>query len=76
VAEGFKALKDIEEDVRRLWAEFDALADDETIMGCATKTEYCEKVLGRSMRSVQYMLVGGNHQRHETVSRAEEEAFA
>jgi hypothetical protein len=69
VAKGFRALKDIADDVRQLWAEFDALADGETIMDCHTKTEYCEKVLGRSMRSVQYMLVGGNHQRHETVSR-------
>jgi len=70
VAKGFRALKDIEEDVRRLWEEFDALADGETIMDCHTKTEYCEKVLGRTMRSVQYMLSGGN--RRETVSRPSE----
>jgi hypothetical protein len=68
VAAGFQALKDIEDDVRRLWAEFDSLADGETIMGYHTKTEYCESVLGRTMRSVRYMLAGGNHQRGETVS--------
>jgi hypothetical protein len=63
--------------VEALWAEFALLQGGETIHGCHTKTEFCEKVLGRSIRAVQYMLDGGNHKRtaeptRETISRPKE----
>jgi hypothetical protein len=61
-------------DIVHLWAEFAKLQSGETIMKCRTKTEFCEKVLGRSIRTVQYMIQGGNFKRstptHETVSPA------
>jgi hypothetical protein len=40
-----------------LWSRFDAL-QGETIQGCTTKTEFCEKILHRSRRSVNYILHG------------------
>jgi hypothetical protein len=62
-------LKDMEEDIRALWKEFDAaVRAGESIKGCRTKTEFCEQCLDRSIRSVQYMLTGGNKKRRETVS--------
>jgi len=72
VVEGYKIvcrkLKDMEEDIRALWAEFDALPAGDTIMGCKTKTQFCAKYLDRELRSVRYMLDGGNRHRGETVS--------
>jgi hypothetical protein len=41
-----------------LWSRFDKLEKDETIQGCRTRTEFCEKILHRSRRSVQYILHG------------------
>ncbi len=64
-------LKDLEDDIRRLWVEFDNLKVGETILGCATKKEFCEKKLNRTPRAISYMLGGGNHKR-ETVSRQPE----
>jgi hypothetical protein len=64
-------LKDLEDDIRQLWVEFDHLPKGEKILGCSTKKEFCEKKLGRSDRAVRYMLDGGNHKREkqaETVS--------
>ncbi|MGC2707212.1 MAG: hypothetical protein WA361_22065 [Candidatus Acidiferrales bacterium] len=49
-------LKDLEEDIRKLWIEFDNLKAGETILGCATKTEFCEKKLNRTPQAVRYML--------------------
>jgi len=66
IAGAFAKLADHQTEVLQLWREFENLHDDERIMGCATKTEYCTKVLGRSMRAVQYMLAGGNPR--ETIS--------
>jgi predicted nucleic acid-binding Zn-ribbon protein len=71
VASAFAKLADHREDIEQLWREFEKLEEDGVIMGCATKTEFCEKVLGRSIRTVQYMMLGGNHNRGETVSPAE-----
>ena len=68
VESAFAKLAAHKEDIEKLWVEFSLLKDGETIRGCKTKTEFCEKVLGRSIRAVQYMLDGGNHRRHETVS--------
>lgn len=68
VAAAFARLADHKDDIQRLWVEFENLQSGETIMGCSTKTEFCEKVLGRSIRAVRYMLDGGNHNRGETVS--------
>lgn len=41
-----------------LWQRFSRLGGGQTICGCKTRTEYCERVLHRSMRSVQYILYG------------------
>ena len=43
---------------QELWKRFDALKEGEAINGCYTRTEFCEKVLHRSRRSVQYILYG------------------
>jgi hypothetical protein len=49
-------LKDLEDDIRQLWIEFDNLKAGETILGCATKKEFCEKKLHRTPQAVRYML--------------------
>jgi hypothetical protein len=54
------ALADLEVDIRSLWKEFERLPTGETILGCTTKKEFCEKKLGRTPRAVRYMLDGGN----------------
>ena len=41
-----------------LWRRFDSLKKGETINGCATRTKYCQKVIGLTMRAVQYLLYG------------------
>jgi hypothetical protein len=68
VAAAFSRLADHKEDVEKLWREFENLEPNSSIMGCKNKTEFCEKILGRSIRTVQYLLVGGNHNRRDTVS--------
>lgn len=54
------ALADLEDDIRSLWDEFERLPKGETILGCTSKKEFCEKKLGRTPRAVRYMLDGGN----------------
>ena len=48
VVEGHKIvcrkLKDMEEDVRALWAEFDGLKPGQTIMGCTNKTQFLRSI--------------------------------
>ena len=56
-------LKTLEADIRLLWIDFDNLKAGETILGCATKKEFCEKRLHRTPRAIQYMLAGGNTNR-------------
>ena len=51
-------LKTLEDDIRILWVDFDNLKDGETILGCATKKEFCEKKLQRTPRTIQYLLAG------------------
>jgi hypothetical protein len=46
--------------VRQLRADFRALKTGETIMGCATWTDFCKKVLKRTTRAVRYIIAGGN----------------
>jgi hypothetical protein len=41
-----------------LWSRFDKLKQGETIQDCRTRSEFCEKILKRSTRSVQYILYG------------------
>lgn len=41
-----------------LWKRFDQLGRNETILGCHTKTEYCAKILHKTIRSVQHVLSG------------------
>lgn len=67
-------LKTLEDDIRILWADFDNLKADETILGCASKKEFCERKLNRTPRAVRYMLAGGNpdnHDREEIISPVE-----
>jgi hypothetical protein len=49
-------LKDLEADIRSLWAEFENLQTGETILGCKTKKEFCEQHLNRTPRAIQQML--------------------
>jgi alkylated DNA repair dioxygenase AlkB len=56
----FAKLAEHKANIERLWEEFDALTGEDTIMGCRAKTEFCEQVLHRSIRTVRYMLAGGN----------------
>ena len=58
VASAFAKLVDHADDIRQLWLEFENLSAGETIMGCTTKSQFCERVLGRSIRAVQYLLNG------------------
>ena len=41
-----------------LWKRFDELKDGETICGCTTRKQYCDDILKRSIRSVQYAING------------------
>jgi hypothetical protein len=65
-------LAELEPDIRQLWVEFENLPKGETIRGCTTKKEFCEKHLHRTPRAIQYMLDGGNAanmaQRRENIS--------
>jgi hypothetical protein len=49
-------LKSLEDEIRRLWLEFDKLKAGETILGCATKKEFCERKLNRTPQAIRYML--------------------
>ena len=51
-------LKQLKPYIEILWDRFDELKGTETIAGCRTKEEFCEKRLNRSIRAVQYMLYG------------------
>jgi hypothetical protein len=55
-----QTLADLKPFIEELWRRFDQLEGRETIRGCHTKKEFCEKVLGKTARAVQYMLAGGN----------------
>jgi hypothetical protein len=46
--------------VEELWKRFEELKAGETIAGCKTRKEYCERILHRTPRAVRYMLAGGN----------------
>ena len=54
----YKSLSDLKPYIQELWKRFEQLKDGETIHGCTTKKEYCERVLDKSARAVQYMLYG------------------
>lgn len=56
----YKSLKDLEPFITELWLRFDALKGKETIHGCTTRKEFCDRVLKKSYRAVHYMLTGGN----------------
>ena len=62
VAEGVVGILHRLDDLRpyyeELWCRFDALKDGETISGCKTRTEFCDRILKRSVRSIQYALNG------------------
>jgi hypothetical protein len=63
-------LSALADDIRALWVEFEDLRHGESILGCATKKEFCSTHLGRTPRAVRYLLAGGNHRRGEIVSPA------
>src|SRR5438105_2890820 len=68
VEAAFQKLAEHRDEIIELWSEFASLQPGETIKGCHTKKEFCEVHLRRDIRSVQYMLKGGNFNRGETVS--------
>lgn len=49
-------LKTLEDDIRALWLDFDNLPAGQTILGCATKKEFCEQKLHRTPQAIRYML--------------------
>lgn len=62
-----RSLSELESLVREAWRR---LEDGQTVNGCRTKTEFCDKILHKSHRAVQYMLVGGNHNRTDVTRDA------
>lgn len=59
-------LKELMPLVLETWKRLEA---GESVLGCSTKTEFSEKVLHKTLRAVQYMLNGGNHNRTEYARR-------
>jgi hypothetical protein len=49
-------LKTLEDDIRALWVDFENLKAGETILGCRTKKEFCERKLGRTPQAIRYLL--------------------
>jgi hypothetical protein len=54
----FMRLADAKDDIDQLWRAFATLKPGEKIMGCESKTEFCDNVLKRNIRSIQYLLNG------------------
>src|SRR5580692_8270096 len=52
-----QSLADLQPYIQELWVRLEL---GQTVLGCKTKKEYCERVLHRTPRAVQYMLAGGN----------------
>jgi hypothetical protein len=44
-------LKDLEDDIRQLWVEFENLPKKEKILGCSTKKQFCAQHLGKTPRA-------------------------
>ena len=65
-------LSELEPDIRQLWIEFKNLPHGETIMGCATKKEFCETHLHRTPRAIQYLLNGGSNGNYVPVAERSE----
>jgi hypothetical protein len=53
-----RRLEDLRPFYEELWKRFDKLPRGQKILGCAFRKEYCEKILHRSIRSVEYALYG------------------
>lgn len=53
-----RRLEDLRPFYEELWKRFDKLSKGQKILDCRTRTEYCEKILHRSIRSVQHALYG------------------
>lgn len=53
-----RRLEDLRPFYEELWKRFDKLSKGQKILDCRTHTEYCEKILRRSIRSVEYALYG------------------
>jgi len=60
-----RKLSDLKPLVEELWRRFDQLEPGDTIRGCHTRKEFCEKCLGRTDRAVRYLLAGGNPDNHK-----------
>lgn len=50
------SLRDIADEIRALWEEFNTLPRGEMILGCKTRTEFCFRHLGCTLRAVRYAL--------------------
>jgi hypothetical protein len=62
-------LSALADDIRALWAQFAVLPKGETIHGCATKAEFCKKVLHKTPRAVRYLLNGDSNQHYVPVAQ-------
>jgi len=54
----FRRLEELRPYYEELWKRFDDLPKGKKILDCSTRTEYCDKILHKSIRSVQYALYG------------------
>jgi hypothetical protein len=61
-AEGIRGVHrktaELKQAFEELWRRFDDLKKGQTINGCATRTEYCETVIGLGIRTIQYIIYG------------------
>ena len=62
-------LSELEPDIRQLWIEFKNLPKGETILGCATKKQFCETHLHRTPRAVRYLLNGDSNPNYVPVAQ-------
>jgi hypothetical protein len=53
-----RKLAELQPYLEELWSRFSRLDKSQSIYGCRTKAEFCEKCLHRNIRAVQYMLYG------------------
>jgi hypothetical protein len=66
VESAFAKLAAHKDDIIQLRLQFEHLPKGSTIRECATWTEFCDKVLGRNIRSVQYLINGRSPQKQPT----------
>jgi hypothetical protein len=69
-------LKELKDDLERLRDEFKDLNGGETIAGCKTWAEFCEKKLHRTDRAVRKMLAGAKSERPMEPQKPAEQSSA